>query len=228
MIRAPTNVKFAIVGCFYSLTTASTTGSTTTFSTTGTTTAGTSTGSTTTVLSPTTTTMVSCTKQEGMNQPLPIGSEQVTFSPLPAQPLPADVNPTSSNPGVSFPSSNTPQINVTLDQPANLTVVYLPIDRTNQPSNVNAFTVTVVYPDNTPPQTFNSVIPAETELTTTTVATPTGGIFPPSSQSPQVDLPGIFSVPQGTTLVITITSTNNGLYPTGVCANSIFHAILIC
>jgi hypothetical protein len=71
-----------------------------------------------------------------MNQPFTITPDQVNSNPSP-QPTTSlsCINPTSTTPGVDFPTPN-PQINVTLDQPATLTVVYLPVDRPNQPSNV--------------------------------------------------------------------------------------------
>ena len=221
----------AIVGCFYPPTTETTTVvSSPTTGTTPTTSTGTP-SPTTTTLPPTTTTMNYCTEEKGMNAPLTIQPNQTTFNPSPDQTTPTggDINPTTTTPGLNFPTN--PQINVTFDQPATLTVVYLPVDRPNEPSNVNTFTIVFVYPNGTSSPPLNSQIPLTGASTTTTpssgaasetTTTPaTSGIVPPSDVSPQVDLPPNFRVPEGTTIVITITSTTNQLPPTGVCINSL-------
>ena len=199
-----------------------------------TTTTGT-TSQTTTTLPPTTTTMNYCTQQNGMNQPLTITPDQVTSNPLPQPTTPlSGINPTSTTPGLDFPTPN-PQINVTLNQPATLTVVYLPVDRPNQPSNVQQFQVVFIYPNGSTSPTFTSTtasIPSTTSTSTTTT-TPstifttsgTTTIVPPSNVSPQVNLPLNFQVPQYTTLIITITSTINGNNSTGVSKNFSFHFI---
>ena len=189
---------------------------------------------TTTGLPPTTTTMNYCIEEKGMNQPLTIESNNVKLNPSPEQTTPpVDINPTSDkrNPGLDFPSTN-PQINITFDQPATLTLIYVPVDRPNQPSNVNQFVVTFIYPDGTPPQSFTSNISLINETTTTTTTTTTtpplssipsettpSPIYrvPPSNISPQVDLPANFRVPKGTIVVININSTKDGLNPNGVC-----------
>ena len=190
------------------------------------------TSQTTTTLPPTTTTMNYCTQQNGMNQPLTITPDQVTSypSPSPSTPL-SGINPTSTTPGLDFPTPN-PQINVTLNQPATLTVIYLPNDRPNQPSNVQQFQVVFVYPNGTTSTPFTSTtasIPSTTSTSTSTTTlsaqTPssifttsgTTTIVPPSNASPQVNLPSNFYVPEDTTIVITITSTIGGSNPTGVC-----------
>jgi hypothetical protein len=186
---------------------------------------------TTTTFPPTTTTMNYCTQQTGMNQPLTITPNQVTSNPPPQSTTPlSGINPTSTTPGVDFPTPN-PQINVTLNQPATLTVVYLPVDRPNQPSNVQQFQVVFVYPNGTTSTPFTSTtasIPSTTSTSTSTT-TPSGQtpsfifttsgtttIVPPSNVSPQVDLPPNFQVPTDTIIVITITSTINGTNPSGV------------
>ena len=178
---------------------------------------------TTTAVPPTTTTMQYCVEQKGMNAPLTIEPTQVKSNPSPDPTTPAgDINPTSTT-GLSFPTPN-PQINVTLDQSAILTVVYVPVDRPNQPSNVDAFTVVFVYPNGTSSQPFESKIPAAGTTTTqsgapsaTTTTVSTTGVFAPSAVSPQVDLPVQFRVPQDTVIVITITSTSDQSNPRDVC-----------
>jgi hypothetical protein len=185
---------------------------------------------TATTLPPTTTTMNFCVEEKGMNQPLTITPDQVQSNPSPTPTTPpGDINPTSGTPGLNYPSPN-PQINVTLNQPTTLTVVYLPVDKPNQPSNVQTFQVVFVYPNGTTSQPFTSIIPSTSTTTTTTTLSPSAGapsatsttpsptaIVPPSGVSPQVDLPPNFQVPSNTTVVITITSTTNGSNPTGVC-----------
>lgn len=221
----------AIVACFYPPTTTTVlpqaTG-TTPGSTAGSSTAaaGAPGSTTTTSLPPTTTTMNYCVEENGMNQPLTILPTQVNSKPSPDQTTPGDINPTGTTPGLDFPTPN-PQINVTLNQPATLTVVYLPADRPQQPSNVDEFTVVFIYPDGTTSPSFTSKIPSAGASTTTTpssgapaqtTTTPsTTGVFAPSAVSPQVDLPTNFKVPQGTVVSITITSTNDQLNPHDVC-----------
>ena len=221
----------AIVACFHAPTTttvlAQTTG-TTAGSTAGSAieVAGVTQGSTTTTaLPPTTTTMNYCVEEKGMNQPLTIQPAQVKSNPSPDPTTPGDINPTGTTPGLDFTTPN-PQISVTLDQPAKLTVVYVPVDRPEQPSNVESFTVVFTYPDGTTSPSFNSKIPSPGGATTTTTAssgassetTPsTTGVFAPSAVSPQVDLPKNFQVPQGTVVSITITSTTDQLNPRDVC-----------
>ena len=120
--------------------------------------------------------------------------------------------------------------------PNTLTLIYLPVDRPNQPSNVQQFQVVFVYPNGTSSIPFTSTISSTSGTTTSTsTTTPSAGtappifttpgtttIVPPSNASPQVDLPPNFHVPQNTTVVITITSTINGSNPTGVCEH-FFH-----
>jgi hypothetical protein len=224
----------AIVGCFYPPTTGTTinalppaTGTTGTPSPISTPTPPGTPSASTTTFPPTTTTMNYCAEEKGMNQPLNITPSQVASSPLPDQITPAgDINPTSTKPGLNFPST-TPQINITFDQPATITVIYLPVDRPNQPTNVDEFVVVFVYPNGTTSDQFTSEIPSTVETTTTTTpsglpsettTTPsTSGLVPPSDVSPQVDLPPNFHVPQGTKVMITITSTKDELNPFGVC-----------
>ena len=174
-----------------------------------------------------------CTQQNGMNQPLTITPDQVTSNPSPSPSTPlSGINPTSTTPGLDFPTPN-PQINVTLNQPATLTVVYLPVDRPNQPSNVQQFQVVFVYLNGTTSTPFTSTtasIPSTTTSTSTSTTTPSTGtpsfifttsgtttIVPPSNVSPQVNLQSNFYVPEDTTIVITITSTIGGSNPTAVC-----------
>jgi hypothetical protein len=199
-----------------------------TTTTTGTTPLTTAAMTTTTALPPTTTTMNFCTEEKGMNQPLTITPDQIQSNPSPTPTTPpGDINPTPGTPGLNYPSPN-PQINVTLNQPTTLTVIYLPVDTPNQPSNVQTFQVVFVYPNGTTSQPYTSTISSATTTTTTTSSPPAGApsaisttpsstaIVLPSAVSPQVDLPPNFDVPQTTTVVITITSTTNGLNPTGV------------
>lgn len=183
--------------------------------TTGTLATGSPTGtpaSSTTVLPPITTTMSYCTEQKGMNQPLTIKPTQVTSNPPPE--TTGDINPTLNTPGLNYPSMN-PQINVTLVQPATLTLIYIPVDRQDRPSNVDKFIVKFVYPDGTTPLQFTSEIPSKTETTissgttTTTTTLSTTVVFPPSDASPRVNLPPNFTLPNGTIIVIDVTSTSD-------------------
>jgi hypothetical protein len=182
-------------------------------------------------LQPTTTTMNFCIEEQGMNEPLTIQPSQVTFNPSPDQTTPpGDINPKPTpTSGMHFPTMN-PQISVTLLQSTTLTIVYLPVDRPTKPSNVNEFTVRFVFPNGTNTLPFTSVIPSPGASTaTTTPPTPSGvpaqsattpsptGVVPPSPQSPQVDLPPNFQVPQGTIIVIKITSTFDQANPHDVC-----------
>lgn len=168
--------------------------------------------SSTTVLPPITTTMSYCTEQKGMNQPLPIQPTQVTSNPPPEQTTPTgDINPESPAPGLNYPSMY-PQINVTLVQPATLTLIYVPVDRLDRPSNVDKFVVKFVYPDGTTPSQFTSEIPSKTETTIssgTTTTPSTKGVFPPSDASPRVNLPPKFELPTGTIVVIDVISTRD-------------------
>ena len=150
-------MSFTIVACFYPPTTQTTTGTPST---------------TTTTLPPTTTTINYCTEEQGMNQPLTIQPGQVTSNPLSNQTTPpGDINPTTSTtPGLDFPSPN-PQINITFNQPATITVIYVPTDRPNQPTNVEQFVVVFVYPNNTSSQPFSSAILSPTTTTSTTPST---------------------------------------------------------
>jgi hypothetical protein len=177
-----------------------------------------------------------CVEENGMNQPLTIQPNQVTTNPLPNPTTqPGNINPTSTTPGFDFPTTN-PQISVTLLQPAKLTVIYLPVDRPNQPSNVNNFTVVFVYPDKTSSIQFNSTIPSGSATTTTTPSSgvsletttipSTSGIVLPSDISPQVDLPPNFQLPNGTVIVITITSTTDDLNARDVSIFVLLHLIL--
>ncbi len=167
-----------------------------------------------------------CTQENGMNQPLTIQPNQVTSNQSYDQiSPPGDINPTTSTPGLNFPSTN-PLINITLDQPATLTLIYLPTDRPNQPTNVDQFTIVFVYPNGTLSDEFTSQIPSASGTTTTTssagapsqtITTPsTIGVVPPSVGSPQVDLPPNFQVPNGVVLMIMITSTTDAASPYGV------------
>ena len=178
---------------------------------------------TTTTLPPTTTTMSYCAQQNGMNQPLTIQPSQVSFdSPSNQSPSSTDINPTSTTPGFTFTTPN-PGISVTLDQPTTLTVIYLPNDRPNQPSNVKDFAVLFTYPNGSTTTPFTSTTVsasiAQTSTTTPLAGTTSGTttVVPPSNASPQVNLPSNFDVPEETTLTIRITSTTDGFNPTGVC-----------
>ena len=194
--------------------------------------------STTTALPPTTTTMNYCEEENGMNQPLTIQPNQLT-SNQPYNEATGNINPTSTTPGLDFPSMN-PLINITLIQPATLTIIYLPTDRPNQQTNVQQFEVIFAYPNGTTRE-FTSQTPSTSGATTTTPSTgvpsePTttsSGLVPPSGVSPQVDLPSNFQVPSGTVLMITITSTQNFASPYGVsrpslCNIQIERASLLC
>jgi hypothetical protein len=172
-----------------------------------------------------------CVQEQGMNAPMTIAPSQVAYNPSPdVTTPPGDINPTVSTPSLQYSTTMNPTINVTLNQPATLTVIYMPTDKPNQPSNVNEFTVTFVFPNGTilPLQRSTIVGSVETttpsglvsQTTTTTAAgTTTPGVpavQPPSAGSPQVDLPPNFQVPDNTVIIITITSTTNHQYPTGV------------
>ena len=106
-----------------------------------------------------------CTEEKGMNQPLTIQPNQVTSNqPFNQTTPPGDINPTTTTPGLNFPSTN-PLINITLDQPAALTVIYVPTDRPNQPTNVKQFVVVFVYPNGTTSEAFLSQIPSTSGTT---------------------------------------------------------------
>jgi hypothetical protein len=231
MIRAPQNLQFTIVACFYPPTTQTTAGaplSTSTISATQPLSSTSTLAPTTSALPPTTTTMNYCTEEKGMNQPLTIQPDQITSSPPSNPTTPSgDINPTTGTPGLDFPSSN-PVITVTFNQPATLTVIYVPTDRPTQPTTVETFTIQFVYPNGTTSEVFPSQTPSATGITTTTASTATAGettttlptpsgVIPPSPSSPQVDLPPNFQIPQNTTIIITVTSTKDDLPATGVC-----------
>jgi len=157
-----------------------------------------------------------CIQENGMNQPLTIQPNQVTSNQPFDQTTPTtgDINPTSTTPGLNFPLTS-PLINITLVQSAALTLIYLPTDRPNQPTNVEQFTLVFAYPNGTISDQFTSQTPSPSGTTTTTVPT-SSGVVPPSGVSPQVDLPPNFAVPNGTVLMITITTTQNSDSPRGV------------
>jgi hypothetical protein len=171
-----------------------------------------------------------CVEENGMNQPLTITSDQVQFDSPPTQST--DINPTPTTPGLTFTTPN-PRISVTLTQPTTLTVIYLPVDRPNNPSNVNDFAVVLTYPNGTTSTPYTSTTPSASSQTTTTTPIPTAasttpspaGVVPLSNVSPRVDLPPNFDVPQNTVVTIVITTTTDGSNPTGVCKNlfSLFH-----
>lgn len=173
-----------------------------------------------------------CTEEKGMNQPLYIDSKQVISSPPSEPTTEGSLNPTSTTPGLSYPSPN-PTINITLDQSATLTLIYLPVDRPNEPSNVKEFTAVFYYPDGTNSKDYPSETPSPSGTTTTAAGLPTettttpstNVIYPPSSISPRVDLPPNFDVPEKTIVSITITNTVEGGNPTGVCMVSL---LFIC
>jgi hypothetical protein len=88
---------------------------------------------------------------------------------------------------------------------------------------VKDFAVVFIYPDGSTSQPFPSTT-VSTSSAITSTTTPLAGItpgtttiVPPSDVSPQVNLPADFDLPEKTTLMIMITSTTNGFYPTGVC-----------
>ena len=170
----------------------------------------------TTPLPPTTPAMNYCEETKGMNQPLTIQPGQVTSNPTPDNPSPSgDINPTTSpTSGLNF-SSPTPQINITLDQPATITVIYVPTDRPEEPTTVIEFTVKFVLPNDTTRGPYSSVTPSTSGTTTT--APPSTGVVPPSDVSPQVELPPNFRVPEDTVVIITVTDTKNDSPATGVC-----------
>jgi hypothetical protein len=169
-----------------------------------------------------------CTQENGMNQPLTIQPDQVTYPQNNQPTLQGDINPISTIPALNFSSPN-PQINITFNQPASLTVIYIPTDRPNQPTNVDQFVVVFVYPNGTTSPSFTSQIPSTGSTTTTTPSPSTGapsqtsttpspsGVVPPSDVSPQVDLPPNFQVPIGTVVIINITSTTDTSNPSNVC-----------
>ena len=212
--RPPRQFSLSIVACFYPPTTTTAIVEVTT-----------ETATTTTSFTPTTTTMNYCVEERGMNQPLIIRTDQVSTNP---SVTPTDINPTSSTSGLNFTTMN-PEISIRLDQPATLTLVYLPVDRTDQPSNVREFNLVFVYPNGSQSDTYPSTNPDDFTTTpssgttseTTTAVSTTAGVFPPSILSPQVNLPTNFQVPEGTVLVIKITRTSNFDNPTNV--SIIFH-----
>jgi hypothetical protein len=212
----PRNVSFAITACFNTPIPPTTTP----------TTIGTSTQKTTATLPPTTTTANYCTQENGMDTPWPIKPNQITSNPLPVQTTPpGDINPTPNTPGLAYPLP-TPQINVTVDQPATLTLIYIPTDRPNQPTNVEEFQVVFVYLNGTISPPFTSQIPSAGKTTppgeTTTTPSTTTAVLP-TDDSPQIKLPHEFELPNGTIIIITITSTTNNSNPTGVSYYSLLY-----
>ena len=176
----------------------------------------------TTPLPPTTPAMNYCEETNGMNQPLTIQPSQVTYNPTPDNPSPSgDINPTTTpTSGLDF-LSPTPQINITLDQPATITIIYVPTDRPEEPTTVIEFTVTFVLPNDTTRGPYSSVTPLTSDTTTTTPPSPfASGVVPPSDVSPQVQLPPNFRVPEDTIVIITVTDTKNDSPATGVCISS--------
>ena len=211
--NAPKNVTVGIVACVETTTTTTITTEIASATTTTVVPLTTTTGETS---QPTTTTIPVCAGEEGMDQPVDIQPEQVSYSEQPEETSPpGDINPTTTTPGLNFPSEN-PEISVTLDSPATVTVVYVPTDRPNEPSNVDEFTVVFIYPNGTTSETFTSTPPSPAESGETTTTPSPSGTVPPSDESPKVILPPNFDVPEGTTVVITITSTDDDQPPTGV------------
>jgi hypothetical protein len=96
--------------------------------------------------------------------------------------------------------------------------------------------VVFVYPNGTTSQEFISSSPSTSGTTTTTGTPSTGapsettttpspsGVVLPSDSSPQVDLPPNFYLPNGTIVIINITSTQDQLPATGVCIVSCLSA----
>jgi hypothetical protein len=175
-----------------------------------------------------------CVEENGMNQPLTITSNQVQFDSPPTQST--DINPTPTTPGLTFTTPN-PRISVTLNQPTTLTLIYLPVDRPNNPSNVKDFAVVLTYPNGTTSTPYTSTAASTSSSTTTTAPTSSAGapssisttpstpaVVPPSNASPQVDLPPNFEVPSNTVVTIVITSTTDGSNPTGV---SFYFTVLV-
>jgi hypothetical protein len=161
-----------------------------------------------------------CVEQKGMNQPLSLTPDQVTSNPAPTSS--GDINPKPDTTGYTFTSLN-PVINVVLKETTTVTVIYLPNDRPNKPSNVNQFVVTVSYPDGRTPDELTSTTPTS-GATTTTTPSPSGSettpssnaVILPSSSSPQVNLPTNYRLPVGAVISITIISTTNQDFPRDV------------
>jgi hypothetical protein len=180
---------------------------------------------TTTSLPPTTTTTKYCVAEGGMNQPLNIPTSKVTSDDSTVN-QPIDINPNSTNPGVTF-SNSQPSLTFPLDKSQEFTVLYLPNDRPNQPSNIQSFNVTVYTPNTDQPQTFQSTKPSASSTTTSTPSTgatsttpsTTTAVVPLTPASPRVEfLPGT-TFPAGSTIIITITGTTDGTNPKAVCHN---------
>lgn len=173
-----------------------------------------------------------CVEERGMNQPLTIRSDQVSTNPFVES---TNINPTASSPGISFPTIEPtiePTINITLEQLATLTVIYLPSPQPISPSNVNEFQVQFTFPNQTTSPWFTSIIPNRATGTTTTPSTgvlsettPTAGIVGPSPSSPQVDLPANYRVPENTVVSIKITGTINNSNPEHVRIQIMRHQI---
>ena len=170
----------------------------------------------TTPLPPTTPAMNYCEETKGMNQPLTIQPGQVTSNPTPDNPSPSgDINPTTSpTSGLNF-SSPTPQINITLDQPATITVIYVPTDRPEEPTTVIEFTVTLALPNGTTLGPYPSETPS-TGAPSQTTTSPSNAVSP-SAGSPQVPIPVNSELPQGTIVIIDVTKTKQDSLATGVC-----------
>ena len=164
---------------------------------------------------PTTPSMSYCEETNGMNQPLTIQPDQVTYNPTPENPSPSgDINPTPSTPGLNFPLSN-PDIQVTLTQPTILTLVYVPTNRNDLPTTVEQFTVTLALPNGTTLGPYPSEIPSTSAPSQTT--TSSSNVVSPSAGSPQVPISVNSELPQGTILIIDVTKTKDDSSATGVC-----------
>lgn len=160
-----------------------------------------------------------CVEQKGMNQPLTIEPDQVKINPEPKSST-GDINPKADTPGLSFDTMN-PSFEITVKEPATFTVIYLPNDRPNRPSNINQFVVVISFPDGRPSEEFTSNTPTSALTTTTpssgaaseTTTPSSNAVVPPSSSSPQVNLPVNYRIPVGAVITITVISTTNQAFP---------------
>ena len=169
---------------------------------------------TTTTLPPSTTTTTEsiCAEGSGMNQPLYIQPEQVTYMQEPEQSSsPSDINPTTTTSGVDF-EHDYPEIHINLDQAATVSIVYVPVDRPNEPTNVRRFVLAFRYPNGTQSPPYYSQIPSDGATPSAT----SNGFVLPSSVSPQVILPSDYYVPSGTILLLGIISTSDDAPPQNV------------
>ena len=156
-----------------------------------------------------------CADQNGMSTPLIIQSNQVTSNQNLTSTTPSDasINPTESKPGFTFPNTNA-FVNITLQKPATIALVYIASTRPYQPTNVLHFLLIIVYQNGSTVE-LSSVVPSGDSTSPTSPAIVNGYVLP-SSRDPQVELSSSTELPKGTVLMIVLGATNDMLAPSRV------------